>query len=49
MLTVKIQPEKPFTNEQLKAIRKQNPDLKFKVEIRSGKQYIYITVNDKGI
>ena len=46
MIKVKLQPEKAFTNVELKKIKKENPDLKFEMKIEKGKQYIYMEINE---
>ena len=47
MITVKLKPEKVFTNEELKKIKKENPNLNFKMKIEKGKQFIYMDIDEK--
>lgn len=46
MLEIRLKPEKGLTNKELEKARKKNPDLKFKAEIKKGKQYITIYIDE---
>lgn len=47
MLQIKLKPLRPLTNKELEAIRKENPDLRFKAEIKKGKQYILLEIENE--
>lgn len=45
MIKVTLQPEKPLTDKEIKKLAKEH-NLKVKSEIKKGKQYIYLYVEE---
>jgi len=45
-MIVKLEPEEPILNKEIKEIREEYPELDFEVKIENKKQYIYLTVDE---
>jgi len=45
-MIVKLEPEEPILNKEIKEIREEYPELDFEVKIENKKQYIYLTVEE---
>ncbi len=46
MIVVKLEPEEPILNKEIKQIREEYPELDFEMKIEGKKQYIYLKVEE---
>lgn len=47
MIKITLEAEKPLTTSEIAKVRRDNPDLKFRIKNRDGKQYILMEIDDK--